>query len=91
MSGLKSNELEAEVDKSQNYDKEKDVESVVEDIDGMLESSGGSLELLQLQDSTVTFTGVPSPQPSDSFPPKKSNSVVATKPLTSNGPDEQGI
>ena len=90
MSSLKSNELKAEDEKKQNPDREKDAESVIDDIDGMLESSGGSLELAQLQQSTVTFTGVPSPQPSDSFPHKETNSGLPAKSLTSNGLDEQG-
>ena len=49
---------------------QEDIEhSIAEDLPGVFESSGGSseLEALHLQTSTVTFTGIPSPQPSESI------------------------
>ena len=90
MSSFNPNELKDEKGEPQKLEREEDAESVIGDIDGVLESSGGSLELAQLQQSTVTFAGVPSPQPSDSFPHKEPNSALPARPITANGFDEPG-
>ena len=62
---------------------------VDEGLNGTLDSSGGSSELqaAHLQASTVTFTGVPSPQPSDLIPAKEDSSELPTIGATSKSVD----
>ena len=78
MSSTTINNWVSEVEAPNNSSQENVENCLEEDRAVALESSGGSseLEALHLKASTVTFTGVPSPQPSDPIPAQQATSSI---------------
>ena len=93
MSASTINEGMSEVEAPKSVNNENVEDSIVENLDGALESSGASLELqaLHLQASTVTFTGVPSPQPSDTIPHQEVPSDLPTNASVSKLPHDSSM